>query len=64
MLKNMSKLIKNIVSKNLIISKVFFKKILEFLLRHRILGFEAIILLILLLDYCPTEKQDSKKDSI
>ena len=64
MLGNTSELAKDTVSKNPIISKVYFEKILEFLLRHRILGLGAMFLLMPLLDHRFAEKQSSKKDSI
>ena len=64
MLRNTSKLAEDIVSKNSIISKVFIKKVFEFLLRHRILDFKAKFLLILLLIYGSAKKRDRKKDLV
>ena len=52
------------ISKNLIISKICLKKILEFFLRHWIFGLEAMLLLVLLLNYWLVEKQGGKKDLI
>ena len=60
----MLELAKNIVNKSLIISKIFLKEVFELLLRYLVLGLGATFLLILLLNYCFTKKQDSKKDSI
>ena len=60
----MFKLTKNAVSKNLIIFKVFLRKILEFPLCHQILNFEAMLLLMPLLNHCFIEKQGSKKNII
>ena len=60
----MSKLAKNAVKKSLIISKIFLKGILKFFLYYQIFGLKAILLLIALLNYCFTKKQDSKKDLI
>ena len=62
MLRDISNLTKDVVSKNSIISKVFLKKILEFFLYHRIFGLKATLLLVLLLKYCLIEKQGGKKD--
>ena len=59
----MLELAKNDVSKNTIISKVFLKKILEFLLRYWILTFRATFLMPLL-NYCSVEKRSGKKDLI
>ena len=64
MLRDMSKLAKDAVSKNPIISKVRLEKIFEFLLRHWILGLEAMFLLVLLLDHRSAEKRGGKRDSI
>ena len=55
---------KDTVSKNLIISKVFSKKILKLLLRHWIFSLEVTFLLMLLLNHYSKEKQGSKRDLI
>ena len=60
----MSELVKNAISKNLVIFKVFLEKMLELFLRYWIFGFKAKFLLILLLNYYFAEKQYSKKDMI
>ena len=60
----MFELAENAISKNPIISKVCLEKILEFLLRHQILGLKAMFLLVLLLNYFPAKKQGGKKDLI
>ena len=64
MLRDTSELAEDIVSKNPIISKVCLEKILEFLLRHRILGLGAMLLLVPSLDHHPVEKRGGKRDSI
>ena len=64
MLRDISKLAKDAVSKNPIISKVCLEKILEFPPCYRILGLKAILLLVLLLDYYSAEKQGGKKNLI
>ena len=64
MLRDTFELAENALSKNPIISMVCSKKILEFLLRYRILGLRAMLLLMPLLDYCLAEKRGGKKDSI
>ena len=63
-LKNISELAKDVISKNLIVSEVFLKKVLEFLLRHQISNLQAMFLLMPLLNYCFIEKQSGKKDLI
>ena len=63
-LRDISKLAKNTINKSPIISKIFLKKIIEFFLHYQIFSFEAMLLLVLLLDYCLAEKQGGKKDSI
>ena len=60
----MSKLIKDSISKSLIVFKVFLEKILEFFLRYQIFGFKATFLLMLLLYYCFPKKKNKKKDLI
>ena len=60
----MLKLAKDAVNKNLIIIKIYLKKILKFFLCHQILVFIATFSLVLLLENCSVEKQDGKKDSI
>ena len=64
MLRNISELAKDAISKNPIISKVFSKKVFKLFLRHQILSLGATILLISLFDYCFIEKKDGKKDLI
>ena len=64
MQKNVFELAKNAISKSLIIFKIFLKKIFEFLLYHQIFNFKAMLLLMLLLNYCFTKKQNSKKNLI
>lgn len=64
MLKNISKLAKDIISKNLINSKVFLEIILEFPLYNQIVGLKAMFLLMLLLNHYFIKKQGSKKDLI
>ena len=63
-LKDTSELAEDAVSKNPIIFKVCLEKIFEFLLGHRILGLETMLLLVPLLNYCLVEKQEGKKDLI
>ena len=60
----MSKLIKNAISKNLIIFKIFLKKIIELFLSYWIFDFRATLLLISLLKYCFVKKQNSKQNFI
>ena len=64
MLRYTSKLAKDPISKNPIISEVYLKKIRKFLLRHQIFGLEATLLLVPFLDQHLAEKQGSKKDLI
>ena len=64
MLKNIFELAKNIVSKSLIVFKVFSEKIFLFFLQHWIFGLKAMFLPILLLNYYFAKKQGSKKDLI
>ena len=52
----MFELAKDTISKKLIIFKVFLEKIIEFFLRHWILGLKTMLLLMLLLNYCSTDK--------
>ena len=52
------------VGKNLIVFKVFLKKVLELLLYHWIVGFKATLLLMILLNYCSIEKLSGKKNLI
>ena len=47
-----------------VISKVFSKKILKLRLCNCVLGFEATLMLMLLLNYCSAKKQGSKKNTI
>ena len=60
----MSKLAKNTVNKNSIVSNVFLNKILEFFLYYPIFYFRTIFLLISLLNYCSIGKKGRKKDLI
>ena len=60
----MFKLANIAVSKNLIIFKIFLEKILKFLLCHQNFSLRVTFLLMLLLNHCFIEKQDSKKDFI
>ena len=62
MLKNMSELAKDAISKNAIVFKVFLEKTLKLLPYHLILGFKKTFLLILLLNYCFAKKHNWKKD--
>ena len=64
MLKDMSELAKDAVSKNPIIFRIFLEKIFEFLLRHRIFGLRTTLLLVPLLDHYPAEKRGGKRDPI
>ena len=64
MLRYMSELAKDIISKSLIISKVCLEKILEFPLSYQILGLKATFLLMPSLNYCFAEKRGGKRDSI
>ena len=64
MLKNRFKLAKNIISKNPIVFKLFLEKVFIFFLCHWILGLEATLLLILLLNHQFAKKQVGKKDFI
>ena len=57
----MFKLAKNAVSKSPMKLQVCIEKILEFFLYYRIFGLRTAILLVLLPDYCPVEKQKDKK---
>lgn len=54
----------NIVNKNLIIFKIFFNKVLKLSLHYEVFEFGAMFMLILLLNYCFTKKQDNKKDLV
>ena len=63
-IKNLFVLAKEVISKSLIIFKNFLKQILEFFLYHQIFGFKAMLLLMSLLDYCLTGKQNGKKDLV
>ena len=47
-----------------VVSKVFSKEILELRPRHRVLGFKATLMLMLLLDHCSAEKRSGEKDAI
>lgn len=51
----------NTISRNPIIFKVFLEEVIEFCLHHLILSFEAMFMLVPLLEYQSKEKQDSKK---
>lgn len=62
-LKNPFELAKDTFSKNLIISKVFLQKILEFSLRYSFFGLKVVFMLMPLLYHCFVEKQGGKKDS-
>lgn len=63
-LKNPSELVKNIVSKSPIVFKVFSEKIFKLSLCHQFLGFEAMFILMLLLNYHSIKKLDGKKDLV
>lgn len=54
----------DIISKNLIISKILLKKIFEFSLYYHVFSFIATFILVLLLNYCFIKEQDGKKDII
>ena len=58
----MFKLAKNIVNKNLIIAKVFLKKVLKLFLCHQILSFKVTFIPIVLLNHYFAKKQDGKND--
>ena len=60
----MFELAKNIVSKRLIVSKIFLKKVFELFFCYPIFGFRATFLLMPLLNYCFVEKQGKKRDLI
>ena len=64
MLKNLFKLAKNTINKNLIAFTVFLKKISKLFSYYRIFSFETTLFLIVLLNYCSVKKQSGKKDSI
>lgn len=64
MLKSIFNLIKNTISKDLIVSKVFLKKVLKHLSYYQIFSFEATFLLMLLLNHCFVKKLNSKEDLI
>ena len=54
----------DVIGKSLVVSKILLKKILELNPHHRVLDFGVTFMLVLLLDYCFTEKQSGKKDLI
>ena len=64
MLRNKSKLAKDAISKSSIIFIVFLKKILKFFPYHQIFVLKITFLLISLLNYYSTKKQDSKRNLI
>lgn len=64
MLRVISKFALDIISKNLIISKILLKKIFKSSLYHQGFGFVATFVLVLLLNRCFIEEQGSKKDII
>ena len=57
-------MVKNAFSKNSIICKVFFKKVVKLFIYYQIFSFKAIYILMQLLNYCFIEKQKGKKDLI
>lgn len=63
-MKNVFELATNTVSKNLIVFKVFSRKVFEFYLRHWVLGFGASFILMLLMHHQSAKKQGSKKDFV
>lgn len=63
-LKDTLKLVKNAISKNPIISKVFLEKVLELSLCYYILSFKKIFILIIVLNHYFIDKWDGKKDFI
>ena len=60
----MFELSKDTLSKSPIISKVFSKGILEFFLHYRIFDLGITLLLMLLLNYCSTEKKHNYKKAL
>ena len=64
MLRNILKLVKDAISKNLFIFKVFLKKVFKFFLCHQILGFKTRFFVMLLLNYYFAKKQVGKRDPI
>lgn len=63
-MKDIFELTADFISKNLIISKIFLKKIFEFNPRHQFLSLKTIFMLIPLLNYYFAEKQDGQKDMV
>lgn len=64
MVKNLFKLVVDTIIKNLVVSKIFLKKNLELSLYNWVFDFEAIFMLVLLLNYRFVIKQNGKKDGI
>lgn len=63
-LRDTFKLATDAIGKSFIIFKVFLKKNLKLRPHHQVLDFKIIFMLMLLLDYCFTEKQSYKKNLV